>query len=81
MNTTRAAAAVLEAIQALNNGGVEHELSSIKPLLIKAMICENVDEKVRAIIVFESTWRELGFCECHRPLEDRRYKECEKCRK
>ena len=66
MTTTRATAAVLEAIQALDNGGVEYHVMIVK---------ENIH------IIFDTTMRELGFCyKCSRLLKDRRFKECERCR-
>ena len=70
MTTTRATAAVLEAIQALDNAGVEHGITTL------------YNGGSTAAIVFKTTWRELGFChKCGSTLDDRRYKECEKCRK
>ena len=70
MTTTRATAAVLEAIQALDNGGVEHGFTTI-----------HGSGWQRAAIIFDVTLRELGFCWiCFSVLEDRRFKECERCR-
>ena len=68
MTTTRETAAILEAIQALDNAGIKHGVTTL------------FNGGTTAAIVFTATWRELGFCECGRMLEDRRYKECEKCR-
>ena len=66
-NTTRATAAVLEAIQALDNAGVEYAISKINR---------------NAAIQFRISWQELGFCHrCGIILEDDLFKECEKCRR
>ena len=49
MTTTRATAAVLEAIQALDNAGVEYDICTLSSEYEEA-----------AAIVFRATWRQLG---------------------
>jgi len=81
MTLNRTTAAVLEAIQALENADIEYMLCTQKPVLINTMILAGVEHKEAAAIVFKVSWRELGFChQCGGVLEDRRYKECEECR-
>ena len=71
MTTARETSAILEAIQALDNAGIEHGFTTI-----------HGSGWQRAAIIFDVTLRQLGFCRlCFELLEDRRYKECVSCRK
>ena len=49
MTTTRATAAVLEAIQALDNAGVEYDVCTLSS-----------EYEERAAIVIHATWQQLG---------------------
>ena len=60
-----------------------HDVERITSFLADEFLYEDVPAGVahRNKDEFKASWRELGFChKCGSVLEDRRYKECAKCR-
>ena len=52
MTTTRVTAAILEAIQALDNAGIEYDICTLSS-----------EYEETAAIVIHATWQQLGFTE------------------